>query len=183
MAVDVQVLEEHGLGPGGPVVSPEGSAVVFPEGILHKIIQGYTREAGVRGLERCLATICRHCAYEIVKDQEEKSGVPFQSWSQQASYFTGVISTLVQYSTPLVSLRRPEMVINRLTSCFEVSGSNTGTSFSHGDTVLCDDALWQETAPSSDVLALCARILHHEQYLSLVFHSIPIPSSVLRYSP
>ena len=77
------MLEEHGLGPGGPVASPEASAVVFPENILRKIIEGHTREAGVRGLERCLASICRHCAYRIVKQQEEKSGRPFQACSQQ----------------------------------------------------------------------------------------------------
>ncbi|CAD7703028.1 unnamed protein product [Ostreobium quekettii] len=77
-----KVLEEHGLGPGGLVASPDNPAVVFPEKILRVIVERYTREAGVRALERCLAAVCRQCAYQIVKEQEERAGRPFQSFAQ-----------------------------------------------------------------------------------------------------
>lgn len=41
--------------------------LVIPELMLRQIINGYTRESGVRSLERQLATVCRKAALEIVK--------------------------------------------------------------------------------------------------------------------
>jgi ATP-dependent Lon protease len=49
-------LREHGL-------SPE--AIAFPEKTLIKIIMAFTREAGVRNLERRLADVCRAVAVEV----------------------------------------------------------------------------------------------------------------------
>ena len=50
-------LGEHGL---------EKGQLELSENALRKIIREYTREAGVRNLERQLATICRKVAREIV---------------------------------------------------------------------------------------------------------------------
>ncbi|MBO8141786.1 MAG: endopeptidase La [Firmicutes bacterium] len=50
-------VREHGLKPGQLSVS---------DNTLARIIDGYTREAGVRGLERSLAAICRKAAREVV---------------------------------------------------------------------------------------------------------------------
>src|SRR5215217_1499552 len=49
-------LKEHGL-------SPE--AVILGEKSLIKIIMAYTREAGVRNLERRIADVCRAVAVEV----------------------------------------------------------------------------------------------------------------------
>jgi len=49
-------LAEHGLGQG---------EVTFTDSGLLKLIQGYTREAGVRGLQRQIQTLCRFCAEKI----------------------------------------------------------------------------------------------------------------------
>lgn len=45
------------------------------EGALKTIISGYTREAGVRGLERRIGEICRKAAMDIVKDDTAKISV------------------------------------------------------------------------------------------------------------
>jgi ATP-dependent Lon protease len=42
---------------------------------MREIIDGYTKEAGVRGLERCIATICRKTAKEVVEDENAKVAV------------------------------------------------------------------------------------------------------------
>jgi ATP-dependent Lon protease len=54
--------KEHGL---------EKQDLVITELILRQIINGYTRESGVRSLERQLAGICRKAALEIVKTSKK----------------------------------------------------------------------------------------------------------------
>lgn len=39
---------------------------------VHKLIDGYTREAGVRTLERSIASLCRKCAKYFVEDKKKK---------------------------------------------------------------------------------------------------------------
>jgi ATP-dependent Lon protease len=58
-----KVLEEHGLGKG---------QVQIPESTMRYVISRYTREAGVRGLERQLATICRKAALRIVQKPDAR---------------------------------------------------------------------------------------------------------------
>jgi len=52
-----RLIKEHGLTP---------KDVVIPDDAVQKIINEYTRESGVRNLERELASICRKAAKEIV---------------------------------------------------------------------------------------------------------------------
>lgn len=42
--------------------------IVFSEGTIQKVIRDYTREAGVRNLERNIANLCRKAARQIVQD-------------------------------------------------------------------------------------------------------------------
>ena len=42
---------------------------------VRKLIKGYTREAGLRNLERNIAAICRKIALQIVKSEEEKASL------------------------------------------------------------------------------------------------------------
>src|SRR4029079_11199066 len=51
-------LQAHGLAPG---------YVEIPEKMLRQLIRTHTREAGVRELERKLATICRKAARKVVQ--------------------------------------------------------------------------------------------------------------------
>ncbi len=45
--------------------------IQFEDGTIRKIISGYTREAGVRGLERRIADICRGVAREVAEGKKE----------------------------------------------------------------------------------------------------------------
>jgi ATP-dependent Lon protease len=57
-----QCLEDHGL---------TDALVTLKPAALDKIIESYTREAGVRSLKRELAGVCRWCAREIASDKRE----------------------------------------------------------------------------------------------------------------
>jgi ATP-dependent Lon protease len=59
-------IKEHGLKPYQLQIS---------ENALRMIIREYTREAGVRNLEREIATICRKTAREVVKDKKHRTRV------------------------------------------------------------------------------------------------------------
>lgn len=59
-------LREHGL---------DGTRVAVSEKALRKIIRNFTREAGVRSLERQLAAICRKVAREVVQDKKQRAVV------------------------------------------------------------------------------------------------------------
>ena len=48
------------------------SQLSISDGALNKIIRGYTKEAGVRGLERKISQICRKAAREIYQDKKDK---------------------------------------------------------------------------------------------------------------
>ena len=53
--------------------------IVFSEGTLQKVIREYTREAGVRGLERNIAAICRKVARQIVQNKKKNVRVTAQN--------------------------------------------------------------------------------------------------------
>lgn len=46
-------LEKHGI---------KKSMLIFPEAVVSSMVSEYTHEAGVRSLERCIATVCRKAA-------------------------------------------------------------------------------------------------------------------------
>jgi len=57
-------IEAHGLTP---------EQVTFENETLHAIVSGYTREAGVRNLEREIATLCRKVARKVVAKEIEST--------------------------------------------------------------------------------------------------------------
>ncbi|MDZ7369568.1 MAG: endopeptidase La [candidate division KSB1 bacterium] len=59
-------IEENGL---------KRRQVQFEKKAVHKIVQSYTREAGVRNLERQIATICRKIARQVAAGSEQKKFV------------------------------------------------------------------------------------------------------------
>ena len=67
--IDKQV-KDHGL---------SDKEIVFSEGILKKIISAYTRESGVRSLERTIATLCRKVARQIAQKKRTSVKVTAQN--------------------------------------------------------------------------------------------------------
>lgn len=63
-------IKEHGL---------KKKNINFSEAALRKIIREYTREAGVRSLERQIAGICRKVARQVVKDKNHAATVTVNS--------------------------------------------------------------------------------------------------------
>jgi ATP-dependent Lon protease len=57
-----KALESHGLKPG---------QLVIEDGALDRLIEEYTREAGVRHLERELAALCRKAARKVLSEKAE----------------------------------------------------------------------------------------------------------------
>ncbi len=97
-------LEAHGLKEG---------QVHITDGALSDIIHYYTREAGVRNLERCIAALCRKAARNIVKDKtpdkvvrigrqsvQKYLGVPkFRHSQAEEKDLTGVVTGLAWTET------------------------------------------------------------------------------------
>ncbi len=78
-------LEEHGL---------KNSKVTFESAAIDRVINEYTREAGVRNLEREIATICRKVARDIVlarqKNGKKTASKPVVIDSQKVEEYLGV---------------------------------------------------------------------------------------------
>jgi ATP-dependent Lon protease len=58
--------EEHGL---------KAKDITIRDSAIKRIISSYTREAGLRNLEREIANVCRHIATELVKGKKKKASV------------------------------------------------------------------------------------------------------------
>lgn len=56
-------LKKHGISSSQLKITPAA---------VHELIDGYTREAGVRTLERNIASLCRKCAKYFVEDRKKK---------------------------------------------------------------------------------------------------------------
>jgi ATP-dependent Lon protease len=63
-------IKEHGM---------KSVHITFSEGAIRKITREYTREAGVRNLERQIASICRKVAREVVKDRQFHAAISANS--------------------------------------------------------------------------------------------------------
>ncbi len=68
-----RMLKEHGL---------KNRQLQFTERALEKIVQEYTREAGLRGLERNIAAICRKTAMRLTRGEKGSVKVTGRNYSE-----------------------------------------------------------------------------------------------------
>lgn len=71
-------LELHGI---------KKSKLTFTKTAIRQIINAYTKEAGVRSLERCIAKVCRKVATEIIRDDLKKTSISIKN----LEHYLGVI--------------------------------------------------------------------------------------------
>ncbi len=83
-------IEIHGL---------KDRKVTINDAALMQLIRGYTREAGVRSLERQVATVCRKVAREIQKREEMSKGTKKKS-AEKTKVFLVTPKTLAQLIGP-----------------------------------------------------------------------------------
>lgn len=67
----LHIAKEHLLGKQIRKHGLDAYAFTMSDGALKKMISGYTREAGVRSLERRIGEVCRKAAREILEDQKK----------------------------------------------------------------------------------------------------------------
>lgn len=67
----LHIAKEHLLGKQIKKHGLDAYVFTMSDGALKKMISGYTREAGVRGLERRIGEVCRKAAKEILEDQKK----------------------------------------------------------------------------------------------------------------
>lgn len=62
--------KEHGL---------KKKDFILSDKVIDRVIDEYTRESGVRGLEKAIAALTRHRAKEIVNDEDFKASIPVET--------------------------------------------------------------------------------------------------------
>ena len=63
--------------------------ITFSKNAIYTIIRDYTREAGVRSLEREIASICRKIAKELLKHQKDVKNIPVNVTSTSVQKYLG----------------------------------------------------------------------------------------------
>lgn len=71
----MQIAKKHLLPKAMKNMGIKRTELKITDKAMHTIISDYTMEAGVRGLKKCLDTICRVAAVKLVKGEEEQISV------------------------------------------------------------------------------------------------------------
>ena len=68
----IEIAERHLLSKQMDEHALPSKSIRMSRAVMAELIQGYTREAGVRNLERCLAELCRKVALQIVDEDRKR---------------------------------------------------------------------------------------------------------------
>ena len=75
-----QIAKKHLLPKAMKRMGITASRMKVTDEALKKIIDGYTAEAGVRGLKKQLDTLCRHAAVKLVKGEQKTFNGRLSRW-------------------------------------------------------------------------------------------------------
>ncbi len=78
--------------------------IIFSRGAIRHIISGYTREAGLRNLEREIATICRGVASKVAEGEAFSPYININNISKYLGHVKIQIETRTRVSTPGVAI-------------------------------------------------------------------------------
>lgn len=118
-------LREHGI---------KGTQLKFQDKTLNELIDGYTREAGVRGLERCIASLCRKAARKLAEGETKRVTVKaseLQNWLGPRKYLpesagkgdgVGIVNGLAWTAVGGVIMPMETLILNG-TGKTEITGS------------------------------------------------------------
>ena len=70
-----RIAKEHLLPKAKSAIGIPEDALIVDDGAIDALIEGYTREAGVRGLKKCFDRLCRAAAVQLVDRPETKLSV------------------------------------------------------------------------------------------------------------
>jgi ATP-dependent Lon protease len=80
------------------------SQIAFATGAIRKIISGYTREAGLRNLEREIATICRGVATKIAEETIKKASIKVEDLTEYLGPVKFTSEAKARMTTPGVAM-------------------------------------------------------------------------------
>lgn len=75
----LHIAKDHLLAKVKKANGLKNSQVIISEDVIKQVINDYTREAGVRELERQLSKICRKAAYKLVSEQKKSARVTLKN--------------------------------------------------------------------------------------------------------
>ncbi len=78
--------------------------IIFSRGAIRQIISGYTREAGLRNLEREIATICRGVASKVAEGETSATNINLNNLSKYLGPIKIQTETRTRASTPGVAV-------------------------------------------------------------------------------
>jgi ATP-dependent Lon protease len=121
-------LEEHGLAKRNIEIQDEA---------IDKIITEYTREAGVRNLEREIATVCRKVAKDIVLSKQVNGGKKRASRDEKKNHSFVVDGAKVESYLGVPRFRnRPRSEHNRVGSVTGLAWTSVGGEILHVDVTI-----------------------------------------------
>lgn len=160
---------------------PEGTDVSIDEEVMKKIIVDYTREAGVRGFERQLGTICRFKAVEYCESLDSGNYDPNVYMSDLSKYL-GIPFSLGDFTASETTISNGSRVgiVNGLSYNSDGSGlvlvfesigfdkrvGNPGSSNS-GCTLSMTGRLGEVLLESAKIALIFVKLLVHKGLLSL----------------
>jgi ATP-dependent Lon protease len=89
----VQIAQKHLLPKQLIMHGLEPTNILLPANVITSIVSRYTREAGVRDLERRVAAVCRHAALSLQQHRQSMASALPASTGQQQAIGTGMKPT------------------------------------------------------------------------------------------